>query len=93
MQLAAAFIACPARPPPAAQIAQVPAVSNSATSPLNPATQTTVNNTVPNAGNATGNVKEENSKSIDIQLSKEEMAAYLGISVRTLNRSLKNMKL
>lgn len=29
----------------------------------------------------------------EIQLSKEEMAAYLGISVRTLNRSLKNMKL
>ena len=53
-----------AKAPPAAQIAQVPAVSNSATSPLNPATQTTVNNTVPNAGNATGNVKEENSKSI-----------------------------
>lgn len=28
----------------------------------------------------------------EIQLSKEEMAAYLGISVRSLNRSLKNMK-
>lgn len=27
----------------------------------------------------------------EIQLSKEEMAAYLGISVRSLNRSLKNM--
>jgi len=29
----------------------------------------------------------------EIQLSKGEMAAYLGISVRSLNRSLKNMKL
>ena len=27
----------------------------------------------------------------DIQLSKEDLAAYLGISVRSLNRSLKNL--